>query len=194
MELKLIYWIISAILVLSFCSIYLWSVLKWETKPHMYTVLLYVIITGVIFYSQLVSGAGYWSVYVGITCLFWCLIFILSHWYGTEDIIFADKICLVVALISIPIWYLTWSPVYSVILLMIVDVFSSAPTVRKTINDPYSENLQAFMVEFVWISFSILALTQINFVSSWYLIYILMFDLLMIYILLRWRKILTFKS
>ncbi len=187
MEANLIYWIISSILVCWFCSIYLWSVLKWETKPHMYTMLLYVIITGIIFYSQLQSGAWFGSVYVGVVFLFWCLIFILSFWYGTDDVIFADKVCLVFALATIPLWYFTWNPLYSVILIMIIDVFSSAPTVRKTINDPYSENIYVFVVEFIGIIFSILALSQINFLSTGYLIYIMLFDLLMLYILIRGR-------
>ena len=187
MELKLIYWIISWILIFGFCSIYLWSVLKRETKPHIYTMLLYVIITGFIFYSQVQAGAWLGSVYVGITFLFWCLIFMLSFWYGTEDIVFADKICLIFALLAIPLWHFTWSPLFSVILLMVIDIFSSFPTVRKTYNDPYSENIYTFIIEFIGIIFAILAISQINFISTWYLIYIMLFDVLMLYILLRWR-------
>ena len=188
MELNQIFWIISWILITGFCSIYLWSVLKWETKPHVYTMFLYVVITSVIFYSQIIAWAWYGSIYVGITWLFWILIFILSFWYGTEDITFSDKVALILAVFSIPLWYVTGNPLLSVILLMIVDIFSSYPTIRKTLNDPYSENLPAFIVEFVWISFSILALSQINFISAWYLIYIMLFDILMLYILFFWRR------
>jgi len=78
----------------------------------------------------------------------------------------SDKIALLLAVFSIPLWYLTGNPLLSVVLLMIVDVFSSYPTIRKTINDPYSENLPAFIVEFVGINFSILALSHINFISA----------------------------
>lgn len=188
MELNAIYWIISWILVCVFCSIYLHSVLKIETKPHIYTMFLYVIITWVIFYSQILNGGWFWSVYIGITFLFWCVIFLLSFWYWTEDVTFSDKISLIIALVSIPLWYFTWNPLISVILLVVVDIFSSFPTVRKTLNDPYSENIYAFMVEFVGVTFSILAISSINFISTWYLVYILLFDLLMLFILIGWRK------
>jgi len=191
MEASLIYWLISWIFILLFCAKYLHSLLQGETKPHIYTILLYVIITGIIFYSQIIAWAGFGSIYVGITCLFWMIIFILSFWYGIKDITITDKISLVFALISIPLWYVSWDPLLSVILLIIVDIFSSYPSVRKTYVNPYSENLFAFVIEFIWISFSILALAQINFLSAGYLIYIMLFDILMFSIIYYRRRIVT---
>ena len=190
MESSLIFWIISWLFITAFCLKYLQSVLQGETKPHIYTIILYVLITGIIFYTQILSGAWFWAMYVGITCVFWILIFFLSFRYGIKDITFSDKLSLSLALISIPIWYATWDPFLAVILLIIVDIFSSYPTVRKTYTDPYSENIYVFVIEFMWLIFSILALTQINFNSSAYLFYILGFDVFMfVLIYLRRRKV-----
>jgi len=188
METSVIYWLISWIFILLFCGKYLHSLLQWETKPHIYTILLYVIITGIIFYSQIVAWAGFWAMYVGITCAFWILILVLSFWYGIKDITVTDKISLALALGAIPIWYLTWDPFLAVILLIIVDVFSSYPSVRKTYVNPYSENLFAFVIEFIWISFSIFALSTVSFLSAWYLVYIMLFDILMFLIIYFRRR------
>jgi len=188
LDTSLIFWLISWVLIVAFCGKYLHSLLQGETKPHIYTILLYVIITGIIFYSQITAWAGFWAMYVGITFLFWILIFVLSFWYGIKDITITDKISLILALLSIPLWYISWDPLLSVILLIIVDVFSSYPSVRKTYVNPYSENLFAFVIEFIWISFSILALAQVNFLSAGYLIYIMLFDILMFCIIYFRRK------
>jgi len=188
MEANVVFWIISWILITIFCWKYLHSVLDWETKPHIYTILLYVIITGIIFYSQIISWAWFGAMYVGITCVFWILIFILSFTYGIKDITLTDKVSLVFALLAIPLWYISWNPVFSVILLIVVDIFSSYPTVRKTIVNPYSENLYVFVIEFIALVFSILALSQINFLSAGYLFYILLFDVIMFNIIYFWRK------
>ena len=188
METSLIFWIISGLFITAFCGKYLHSVLDWETKPHIYTILLYIIITWIIFYSQITNEAGFGAMYVGITCIFWILIFILSFWYGIKDITTTDKISLVLALWAIPLWMLSWNPVLSVVLLMVVDVFSSYPTMRKTYVDPYSENIYVFVIEFIGLIFSILALTQITFLTAWYLIYIMLFDILMFLIVFYRRK------
>lgn len=191
MDTSLIFWIISWLFITAFCLKYLQSVLQGETRPHMYTIILYTVITGIIFYTQIISGAWFWAMYVGITCAFWILIFFLSFKYGIKDITFSDKFSLLLALISIPIWYVTGDPFLAVILLIIVDIFSSYPTVRKTYVDPYSENIQVFVIEFIWLVFSILALSQINFNSAAYLFYILVFDVLMFsMIYIRRKKIL----
>jgi len=189
MNTPLIFWIISWILITVFCLKYLHSILSGETKPHIYTIVLYVIITAIIFYSQITINAGFWAMYVGITCVFWILIFFLSFKYWIKDITISDKIALLWAILSIPLWYFSWSPLLSIILLMVVDIFSSYPTVRKTYVDPYSENLYVFIIEFIWIFFSLLALASISFISAWYLIYIMIFDVLMFLIVCYRRQI-----
>lgn len=167
MTTTLIFSVLSWLFTVVFCSVYLRSILSWETKPHIYTALFYAIMTWVIFSSQVSQNAGLGATYLGIIFVFWCLIFCMSFRYGIKDIILADKISLLLACISIPIWYFSWDPLLAVILLMFVDLFSTIPTIRKTYVDPYSENTYVYLIEFVWILFSIFALTQINFINAW---------------------------
>ncbi len=188
METSLIFWIISWVFTIAFYTVYLRSIVQWETKPHIYTAALYALMTGLIFYSQLSNGAGIWSTYLWITFVVWCIIFLMSFKYGIKDIVFSDKISLIIALLSIPIWYLSWSALLTVLLVILIDLFSTIPTVRKTYKDPYSENTYVYLIEFVWIFFSILALSSINFINAWYLIYIMLFDLLMFAVVFYRRK------
>jgi len=189
MNFPLIFWILSWLFAVIFFAIYLKSILSWETKPHIYTAALYAIMTGIIFYSQIVNGAWIGSIYLGTNCLFWSIIFLLSFKYGVKDIVLTDKISLLLALFSIPIWYFTWNPFLAVVLLMIVDLFSTLPTIRKTYVDPYSEHSYVYLIEFIWIAFSIAALTTIDFINAWYLIYIMIFDVLMFLIVYYRRKV-----
>lgn len=191
---SIIFWVISWILTLVFFAVYLSSILKWETKPHLYTALLYSLMTWLILYSQIVNDAGLWAVYLGITFVFWCIIFLMSFKFWIKNIVLADKISLVLALFAIPIWYFSWNPLLSVILLMIVDLFSTIPTIRKTYVDPYSENSYVYLIEFLAILFSVLALTQVDFINAWYLLYIMIFDVLMCLIVFYRRKSLYFHT
>ena len=188
MESPLILWIVSWIFTLIFYAIYLRSIIIWETKPHIYTAMLYALMTGLIFYSQLSNDAGIWAIYLWITFMVWSIIFFMSFKYWVKDIVLTDKISLLLALISIPIWYISWTPLITLLLVILIDLLSTVPTVRKTFVNPYTENTYVYLIEFIAISFSILALSSINFINAGYLIYIMLFDLLMFFIIYYRRK------
>jgi hypothetical protein len=186
---EIIFWIISAVFTLAFYIIYLWSILKWETKPHIYTAFLYALLSAILLYLQINNGAWYWSIYFWITLVFWCIIFILSFKFWFWEITISDKASIIFAFIWIVLWLYFQNPFYSVVLFILVDAFSSYPMIRKTYYHPYTENQYVYLIEFVWIFFSILALSEFDFINAGYLFYIIAFDFAMFFIILLRRRV-----
>jgi len=181
-------WIISWIFTIAFYVIYMCSIFRGETKPHMYSAFLYFLLSMMPFYIQLQSGAWYGAVYFWISTLFWGIIFLLSFKYGFEWITVTDKISLVFALLTGFFLIINENPFYVVILILLVDTFSSYPTVRKTYYHPQTENRYGYLIESIWVLTSIFALSVFDFINGAHLVYIFLFDILMFLIVFYRRK------
>jgi hypothetical protein len=129
--------------VLSFIStgIYVADILRGRTKPHLYTYVVWSIVTLIAFFGSLVSGGGYGAWIIGVTGLLTVVIVPLSVKYGTKDIKIIDAVFLCGALISIVPWLILKDPLWSVVLAVIIDICGYLPTMRKTWSAPESEIL-----------------------------------------------------
>lgn len=191
MDIKLLFGIASWMCVLYGFVIYIHSILKGETKPHLYTRILYLWITGVVFAWQLKSNAWYALIFSGFNVFYCFLSLFLTCKYGTKDIIFFDAVLLFFWFISLLLWYFLWNPLYSVILMTLIDLFATIPTVRKTYNDPYSENLGVYIIGLFSILFSILAVKEYSMINLFYLVFLVPIELSYIIVIIRGRKLLS---
>lgn len=124
---------------------YIWSILKGETRPHVFSWIIWGSTTFVVFLAQLDDngGVGAWPIGVsGCITLFIALLAYLKR--ADVAITRSDWLFLVAALSSLPLWYLTSDPLWAVAILTIVDVLGFGPTVRKAYALPHSESLVFF--------------------------------------------------
>ncbi len=151
MELKIIFGTIAAALALFSSYLYIRDIFRGNTKPHMYTWLIWSIVTTIAFFGQWVSGGGPGSWATGVAAIVTIGTFFLSlkSKYGTKDITNFDKICLVLAILSILPWLLTKSVLWSVLLATFIDLIAFFPTMRKTWSSPKSESLGSMYVDAV---------------------------------------------
>lgn len=151
MDIKTILGIIAALLALFSSYLYIRDIFKGNTKPHTYTWLIWSIVTTIAFLGQWVSGggAGSWATGVAAIVTIGTLLLSLNGNYGTKDITNFDKICLVLAIISILPWLLVKSVLWSVILATLIDLIAFFPTMRKTWHAPKSESLGSMYVDAV---------------------------------------------
>lgn len=194
MEIKLLFTLISVLLIGIPYIIYFYSIHKGETKPHIYSRLLYVIITGIICFIQIQDQWIYRSIPLIIMSIFCLLSFMLAIKYWTNDITMSDRIFLVLWLLSIPLWIYVENPLFSVILLVIIDFFATLPTIRKTIVDSTSENKYVYLIWSIWIFFSLLLIEEYSIVNSLYLIFLLFINILLYLIIAFKNKTLTLKN
>ncbi len=118
---------------------YLIDVVKLKTKPHPYTWLIWSIISAVVFFGQVVKGAGIGAIPTFVAEVFTVIIFLSSLKYGFKNIPKRDHYFLVASLIGLIPWALTKDPTISVIIVVIIDVIGFIPALRKTWENPESE-------------------------------------------------------
>ncbi len=149
MQLKIIFGAIAALLALLSSFLYIRDIFRGNTKPHMYTWLIWAIVTTIAFFGQVVSGGGPGSWATGVAAIVTIITFFLSlkDGYGTKDITNFDRVCLVLAILSILPWLLTESVLWSVLLATFIDLIAFFPTMRKTWHAPKSESLGSMYVD-----------------------------------------------
>lgn len=141
MDLKILLGAIAALLAAASAYAYIRDIFRGNTKPHVYTWLIWAIVTVIAFLGQWVSGAGAGSWATGVSAVITITVLLLSLRYGTTDITTFDKICLALSLLAIAPWLLAKNILLSVVLATVIDVIGFFPTMRKTWNAPRSESL-----------------------------------------------------
>lgn len=118
---------------------YFYTMYQGRTKPHAFSWLLWGIVAGIGAWAQFDLDGGY-SVYVfmfiSITCF---IIFIISLFIGDKDYTKNDWVALILCFIAILLWQVTSNPVVALILIMLIDVLTYWPTLRKSFYKPDSE-------------------------------------------------------
>ena len=87
--------IVSVIIGLVGFVPYVRDILSKKTKPHLYTYLIWSIVTIVAFVGQYISGGGPGSWSTGVTGLLTIVILGLTFRYGTKDVTRFDGIFLI---------------------------------------------------------------------------------------------------
>lgn len=167
-DFELLFSIISIVFSFLAYSVYYKSIFSWDTNPHIYSWFLWWIISITIWIIQISDWAWLWSLntfFVWFLCL-WIAFLAFKKW--SNDITFSDKVYLLLWIVSILLWIFIDTPIYSVILLIIVDIFWFIPTFRKLFENPHDENVIPYFLSSLWYIFSILSLSNITFVTWWY--------------------------
>lgn len=169
---------------------YVADIIRRKTQPHVFTWLIWAILTLFVFMGQWEQGAGpgAWPTMVaGSISIF---IAILSLKYGTKDITRLDKVFFGAALISIIPWYLTKDPTISVLLLTGIDGVAFIPTIRKTAKDPSSETLFTYILNVPRHAIAVAAIAHYNAATYIYpsMLVIMNAVVVITIVLSRWKK------
>ena len=144
---------------------YFRDLFRGQTKPHIFTWLIWSIVTTIIFALQASAGAGLGAFVTLSVALISLTIFLIGLRNGDKNIKAIDTVFLVLALATIPLWLISDQPVLSMVLLSTIDMLGFAPTIRKSWNAPYSETLSLYVITFFRHSLSIFALESYNIVT-----------------------------
>ncbi len=165
MDIKTIISIVAIILTFVGYAPYIRDIFKGTTRPHIFSWLIWGLVTGIIYALQVSAGAGSGS-WITLNLIFiFVFIFVISFKKGSKDIGKIDIVFLLLALCAIPLWLVIEQPVLSIILLSTIDMLGFAPTVRKSWNDPYSETLSLYVITTFRHGLAIFALAKYNIVT-----------------------------
>lgn len=147
---------------------YVADILKGRTKPHAYTWLAASLTAFLAYGLQSVGGAGVGALPMLVIAVICTIVFILSLRHGTKDITKSDLFALIASLIGLVLWVFIKQPVLSVIIITCSEILSYVPTIRKSWLQPYSETLALYEISMVRHGLSIVALEQINILTTLY--------------------------
>lgn len=140
---------------------YILSIKKGETRPHVFSWLIWGSTTFVVFLAQLADkgGVGAWP--IGVSGVITCYVAYLAYRHKADtSITRLDWLFFVGALSSLPAWYFTSDPLWSVVILTLVDSAGFAPTFRKAYAQPFTENITFYCLFVVRNVFVIVALAN----------------------------------
>ncbi len=158
-----------ASIVLTFVAYapYIAAIRKRKVKPHFFSWVIWSITTTVVFFAQLSAdgGAGAWP--TGVSALITIYVAILA-WVLRSDISItrADRGFLLASLAALPAWFFTADPLWSVVILTVVDALGFGPTLRKAYAYPHEESLQFYTIFIVRSALSVLALETRNLTTA----------------------------
>ncbi len=123
---------------------YMWTLHTGKTKPHMFSWIIWTLLSSIVSAGQFAGGAGAGAWAAGFTALCSVLIVFQSLKHGEKNITRSDWIFFIAALSGIPLWMITSDPLYSIILVTVINVAAYGPTVRKSWDKPYQENALSY--------------------------------------------------
>ena len=170
-----------------------WGMYKGTVKPHAITLFIWSFPTTIIWLAQMVSGggAGAWNT-LGSTILnFLFFLCALKYGYPLSHITKSDWMVLGTALLAIPLWIVTHTPFYSVMLLVFIDLIAFAPTFRKSWHLPHQEAISAYVLANISWLFSLLAMAEYNIINLAYPVSILVSNIVFILFLMVRRRTIT---
>jgi hypothetical protein len=140
--------LLSAVaIVLSFAAFYPYirAILRGAIRPHVFSWVIWGVTTFVVFLAQLQDGGGAGAWPIGVSGSITLFIALLAYVKRSDiTITGTDWLYFVLAMSSLPFWYITSSPLWAVVILTTVDVLGFGPTVRKACAFPHSESLLFF--------------------------------------------------
>ena len=168
LEYKTILGIIAVIIALAGYVPYFRDIFRGKTKPHAFSWLVWASLTGIAFFGQIFDkgGAGAWV--TGFTAVVSFAIFFLALKKGEKNITSSDKWSLFGAGVALVLWYLTSSPMGSVILITLIDALGFYPTFRKSYHKPHEETMLTFFLSGLKFVIAIIALQNYSVVTYLY--------------------------
>jgi len=146
MDVKTALGVLAIFFEIASMALYYLDIWRGNTKPHLYTMLVWSIMCSVAFIGTLVAGGGAGAWGTGVAAISNLTLVPIAYWWGTKDITRSDKIFLTAALSTIVVWILTKDPFWSLALTAVIDAIAMAPTIRKTWHAPESESLGSWLL------------------------------------------------
>lgn len=139
---------------------YVISIIKRETRPSIVTWWIWAALEVMLSVSYIMSGAEStkWLPIASFFGMF--LVAILSLKYGKKSWTTIDATCLAGAILGIMVWIFFGNPVVALAVFLIVDMLAIIPTIVKSWDDPYGEDLFAWIITFLSGAFNIFAIER----------------------------------
>jgi len=145
---------------------YLRSIFHGQTRPHLFSWIVWGINTSVAFFAVLAEqgGIGAWA--IGFSALLTLFIAALAFVKRADvQITRMDWLFFAAALAAMPIWWMTSNPLWALVLITTIELLGFGPTFRKCWYQPYSESISFLAILIVRNLFIVAALENYQFTT-----------------------------
>jgi len=151
---------------------YLWSIVHWKTKPHAFSRFIRAIMTGTAFFAQRTQTHDIATRVLGITSIITACI-ALYAWFRYRVVISKqDRLYFFLAVLWLIVWYVTKTPLWSVIIISITDMLAFIPTFRKVRYDPESESVWVYGLSAIKFALSLYSFGSFTLIVWLYPVYL----------------------
>ena len=167
---------IAVLLGLLGYGLYFRSIFRGETKPHLFTWIIYFLIDIIVFVAQVIKGAGpgAWTTLSGVIGSL--CVTIIAVRLGEKHITRTDWVSFIAALAAI------------------INFLAIFPTLRKSYSNPYQESISIWIVDIMRFGLGISALLSLNWTTALFPSAVITANVLLVGIILIRRRVLTPKS
>lgn len=167
-------------------SIYVGSIFRGKTKPHLYTWLLWWILWTIVTIVQVTNDAG-WSIMIsGLMAGCNLTLAGLSLKYGETLLTKRDKYLLVAALLTIILWQVSSNDLIAIILVCFIDAVAFYFTFKKSYKKPYDEKLSSYVLWTLQLVSFALAVNNPTLTNLLYPVFLASMELIFVFFLI-WR-------
>ncbi len=186
-----IWGILSMVFALGGLAPYFYALFKGQTKPHAFSWIIWSFVMIIVCAAQFTAGAGPGAWLNGFASTLCLAIGLISLKKGEKNITKSDWVAFIFALLAIPLWVFTKEPLWSVILLTLIDLSAYYPTIRKSWPKPHEETAVTYGVSCFVLTFSILATDVVNLTTILYPAVFIVVNAFVCTMLLTRRRILA---
>lgn len=166
--------LISGLLAVVAASPYIRDIVRKTTKPERASWLIWTVLGGIAFFSQLAKGATNSLWMTGISTLCVLTVFLLSLKHGEGGLVKRDIAALSFAFVGLVLWYFTKDALVALIIVILVDLSGSILTITKSYNEPETETLSTWVLASISGLFGALSVGSFDWVLLMYPGYILL--------------------
>ncbi|MDO8266130.1 MAG: hypothetical protein Q7T41_04280 [Candidatus Saccharibacteria bacterium] len=147
---------------------YLRDTIKGKTKPHVFSWTIGMLIAFIAFGLQIQEKSGPASFVTLSAAIVSSVIVYFAFKNPDKDITTIDYVCLFLSLASLVAWLLVKQPILSMIFVILTELISFIPTIRKSWNKPHTETLSSYAINFFRFIVALFALSKYTFVAIGY--------------------------
>ncbi len=147
---------------------YLHGMAKGRVHPHVFSWLVWTLLTGIGFMLQMQDHAGPGAWVTGFTAFVCAIVTAWSLKVGEKTITGSDWAAFIAALVTIPLWLGAHSPLMAMVLITMIDSLAFWPTFRKSWWKPWDEALPEYWAAVIKFGLALFALSHVTIVSALY--------------------------
>lgn len=168
-------------------ALYLKSIAKQHTKPHMYSWLLWSVLACIGFIGQVSDNAGPGAWNTGVTAIACFVIFLVAIKSGDRTLSNTDKLLLGLASVAVLVQISTSNHVAAVTLATFTALIGFFFTLKKVYKKPYEESWPTFFINANRNFISLFALSTISYLTFFYPLMMLLANLSVVTMILTRR-------